>query len=55
MLMFRPRARLDERTLRVEPRSLIERYETTPSFEVAAGLLALAAWGAIVGHLSGIL
>ena len=42
MLMFRSRARHDGRSLGVQPRSLIERYETSPSFEVAAGLIAIA-------------
>jgi hypothetical protein len=34
----------------VQPRSLVGRYETSPSFEIAAGLFAIAAWVAILGY-----
>jgi len=50
MPMFRRRARHDGRSLVVQPRSLVGRYETSPSFEMAAGLFAIAAWVAILGY-----
>jgi hypothetical protein len=50
MPMFRRRARHDGRLLGVQQRSLVGRYETSPSFEIAAGLFAIAAWVAILGY-----
>jgi hypothetical protein len=50
MPMFRRRARHDGRSLGVQQRSLVGRYETSPSFEIAAGLFAIAAWVAILGY-----
>jgi hypothetical protein len=50
MPMFRRRARHDGRSPGVQPRSLVGRYETRPSFEIAAGLFAIAAWVAILGY-----
>jgi len=50
MPMFRHRARHDGRLLGAQARSLVGRYETSPSFEIAAGLFAIAAWVAILGY-----